>query len=507
MQKLALRWAAPAREGCRLTPIGSVPEAVRTSLKQLLSIDGWKIGAAHAKWCRPAWRPALTHRARISEGETHGEARSVRDLSPARSAARVASRTHAGRVSTGRRAPARAAKASTRSSPLRTSTGEHQHYDPETSLFLQLDPYVQAPFFSQSLNRFAYVFNNPLKLVDPSGFQGTEKNEGGGATTGGNAAGNSSVSPNYAVWADTKEGFHGEPGQVVGVDGTPYAAVESGTGAGWLAFERSGSPDADEVIGAAVGPWGSTGNRGTSQSPGLNPGSSTADSPGQSSGAPAGGPGGPGATGATSGASTGSLAGVSGSGGGGDARSGKVATDASSKAWQDALIAAAFFGGEPSSSIGTDGTGSEFGAPGGRCEDCEGGRWWQVGYLLGTVAKVGPRGTGVGRLTRGGGAAGAGAGQTFEIVDGLRRAKAAELAGKTTVAAEVRVGGRVVGTMDIPLDSLRSPFKSAIDVSSHPSQMSRFKSILDATRAGDSLPPISVQPGGRGSSISDIVFK
>jgi RHS repeat-associated protein len=384
-----------------------------------------------------------------------------------------------------------------------------RHYDPETSLFLQPDPYVQAPFFSQSLNRFAYVFNNPLKFVDPSGFQGEEK---GGSTGGGGAAetisrrsGGAGLAPNQAR---LKSGgvVDGVPGgEVLKITDTSYSAVSLGDR--WGAFESSGSPEVDRLIGAAVAPWGSAGTRGTSQTPGLSPGSATADSPGQSSGAPAGGPGGPGASGATSGASTGTSSGASGSGSAGDGRRGKIPEDASSKAWQDALIAAAFFGGEPPSSILSNGGGSEFGAPGGRCEDCEGNRWWQAGYLLGTVAKVGPLGAGVGRLTRGGGAAGAGAGQTFEIVDGLRRAKAAELAGKTTVAAEVRVGGRVVGTMDIPLDSLRSPFKSAIDVSSHPSQMSRFKSILDATRAGDSLPPISVQPGGRGSSISDIVFK
>jgi hypothetical protein len=32
------------------------------------------------------------------------------------------------------------------------------------------DPFVQAPYHSQSLNRYSYVWNNPLTLVDPSGF-------------------------------------------------------------------------------------------------------------------------------------------------------------------------------------------------------------------------------------------------------------------------------------------------------------------------------------------------
>jgi hypothetical protein len=36
--------------------------------------------------------------------------------------------------------------------------------------FLSPDPLVQAPYHAQSLNRYSYVWNNPLSLVDPSGF-------------------------------------------------------------------------------------------------------------------------------------------------------------------------------------------------------------------------------------------------------------------------------------------------------------------------------------------------
>ncbi len=43
-------------------------------------------------------------------------------------------------------------------------------YDPIIGRFLSADPFVQAPSFSQSLNRYSYVMNNPLSLVDPSGF-------------------------------------------------------------------------------------------------------------------------------------------------------------------------------------------------------------------------------------------------------------------------------------------------------------------------------------------------
>jgi len=42
-------------------------------------------------------------------------------------------------------------------------------YDPAIGRFLSPDPYVQAPGFSQSFNRYSYCFNNPLKYTDPDG--------------------------------------------------------------------------------------------------------------------------------------------------------------------------------------------------------------------------------------------------------------------------------------------------------------------------------------------------
>ena len=42
--------------------------------------------------------------------------------------------------------------------------------DSITGRFLSADPYIQAPYFSQSLNRYSYTFNNPLSYTDPSGF-------------------------------------------------------------------------------------------------------------------------------------------------------------------------------------------------------------------------------------------------------------------------------------------------------------------------------------------------
>jgi RHS repeat-associated protein len=42
-------------------------------------------------------------------------------------------------------------------------------YDPVIGRFFSPDNYVQAPEFTQSLNRYSYCLNNPLKYIDPTG--------------------------------------------------------------------------------------------------------------------------------------------------------------------------------------------------------------------------------------------------------------------------------------------------------------------------------------------------
>ena len=43
-------------------------------------------------------------------------------------------------------------------------------YDARIARFLQADPIIQEPYMTQSLNRYSYVWNNPLNATDPSGY-------------------------------------------------------------------------------------------------------------------------------------------------------------------------------------------------------------------------------------------------------------------------------------------------------------------------------------------------
>ena len=53
-------------------------------------------------------------------------------------------------------------------------------YDPTLARFISADPYIQAPFSSQSFNRFSYVSNGPLNATDPSGYLAVQQLEGVG---------------------------------------------------------------------------------------------------------------------------------------------------------------------------------------------------------------------------------------------------------------------------------------------------------------------------------------
>lgn len=97
-------------------------------------------------------------------------------------------------------------------------------------------------------------------------------------------------------------------------------------------------------------------------------------------------------------------------------------------------------------------------------------------------------------------------GQTFEVVDGVRRAKAFELAGASTIRAVIQNPDGTHGPVtDVPIDALRSPHKSVIDMSTS-TQANRFWRIWHAIQAGKArqIPPIIVAAGSHGTAIKDI---
>jgi choice-of-anchor A domain-containing protein/RHS repeat-associated protein len=62
-------------------------------------------------------------------------------------------------------------------------------YDPLAGRFTTPDPVTQAPFWSQGLNRYSYVFNNPVNNTDPSGYIAIMPGWNGGAAITGSWSG------------------------------------------------------------------------------------------------------------------------------------------------------------------------------------------------------------------------------------------------------------------------------------------------------------------------------
>lgn len=124
-------------------------------------------------------------------------------------------------------------------------------YDPQVGRFTTPDPFVQAPFFGQSLNRYAYVFNNPLSYTDPTGYATMS---GGGikyVNEDGSLAGGSDAAPGGGNEMDTGGG-DGAP------NGTSNAGVASGANSQGPQGGSTPPPGADDemtVIGTPLPKW------------------------------------------------------------------------------------------------------------------------------------------------------------------------------------------------------------------------------------------------------------
>ena len=103
----------------------------------------------------------------------------------------------------------------------------------------------------------------------------------------------------------------------------------------------------------------------------------------------------------------------------------------------------------------------------------------------------------------------AGTSRTYEVDDGVRRAKATELVHgeDATHPAIVRdAQGNILEERDIPIRDLRSPHKDAIEYSTSPGSARRFDSVVEGVKEG-ATPPIEVRPGSQGIPIKDVGFK
>ena len=94
----------------------------------------------------------------------------------------------------------------------------------------------------------------------------------------------------------------------------------------------------------------------------------------------------------------------------------------------------------------------------------------------------------------------------FEIVDGVRRSRAAYDAGQETIPGVVQDNNGTTGPVqDIPVGDLQSPEKDTIDIGT-PGAQARWRSVVEGTAEGADFPPITVREGNNGTPIGKVGF-
>ncbi len=98
--------------------------------------------------------------------------------------------------------------------------------------------------------------------------------------------------------------------------------------------------------------------------------------------------------------------------------------------------------------------------------------------------------------------------EAYEILDGVRRAKANQMVGNQSMVVDVydHGGETFLGSREVLVDWLKSPNKSVIEVNNL-TNIERFAEIHSGVIKGDNLPNIRVREGANGTPISDIQFK
>ncbi|OYQ43400.1 hypothetical protein CHU94_00135 [Rhodoferax sp. TH121] len=118
-------------------------------------------------------------------------------------------------------------------------------YDPLMGRFMSADPIVQSPYNLKSFNRYSYVWNNPMRMFDPTGFKAYESSS---EASGEGSSSNSFDSPSFSWssffrnlfsgWGDSAPSSPDSPdrrsssgGTQVAVLPLPYIAGGGGAGA------------------------------------------------------------------------------------------------------------------------------------------------------------------------------------------------------------------------------------------------------------------------------------
>jgi len=99
-------------------------------------------------------------------------------------------------------------------------------YDYALGRFLSVDPFIQFPLNSQSLNPYSYILNNPLAGTDPSGYCETETTGShicGVSGAGSETSAQSSYLPSHEAWGHEKEGSRDKNDNGAGGQGTGEA--------------------------------------------------------------------------------------------------------------------------------------------------------------------------------------------------------------------------------------------------------------------------------------------
>ncbi|MBV9852639.1 MAG: hypothetical protein JO250_23510 [Armatimonadetes bacterium] len=92
-------------------------------------------------------------------------------------------------------------------------------------------------------------------------------------------------------------------------------------------------------------------------------------------------------------------------------------------------------------------------------------------------------------------------GQAYQILEGVRRAKAAWLFGRKTIAAKINGVGDVV---QVPVERLLS---TKDEIETHGVRGLDWGRVYRGTRDNVSLPPIEITPSTQGIPIQDVVVE